>query len=287
MAEQGNTNTIMGAISGIAKNAKGLSDYVSQSFNSESDVTWVGVSSTLSLAAKKLCEMASSIKSVEDIHNENYAEFISEGIQMTKIIDITVRNVAKERFLRMGESKKNTLLFATSVIIEYVKLLTYVCSPEKGHEFDLGMLFPNKDALKLAKSIWKDSKPVNRFDFEKAVSPEYIKEIPKKEGYVDSKVISPILFAAIVGYKGELNGLKKKIYDYDANLCCYSPINFDTNPKYYKPEENSMYFYIVSKKFEGIELVKGKGHSATFCITPESNHKYTRMNTSMLILLNT
>ena len=261
---------------GISNVAKGLSNYLEQNPISKTDITWTGAVNTLSLAATKLSEKALDFKEAEDIHCKNSLEFFNEGIQMIQVIDKIIRRVTKKALL-ISQTNKDTFMWAKDVIIEYAKLLDYVSNTEKEPTFDLEKLFPNKDAKELAKEIWTDGKIVSCERFREIMF-GYIKSFTKPKGHVESEVITPILFAAVLGPEGKLKKLEKSIKKYSVNLCSYNPVKLDAKcVKEYNPEDNSKYFYIVSRKFEK-SGINGLECHTTFCITPECKYIIININ---------
>lgn len=253
----------------IERGAKGTSTFISNSNIEGSDPSWIGSIKALSAALTKLSEVASTIKKAEDIHFNYYHEILGEGIEMVTLIDGVVREALKKSFLKRNPKRKKEVGWASYLIISYTQLLSYITDPKELPKFDLEKLFgANPEALKFAKNVWNEPlPPFSVFTAQYSKLEKYKpKAAPKVDDFVEANVVSPILFAAILGPDAELKNLKS----YKNPLYYYKKVEAARSDIIeYKAEDNSKYFYIVSKKFDE-KKVDGKELNTYFCLTPES-----------------
>lgn len=255
----------------IQKKAKGTGDYINSVDITSSDPSWIGSVKALTAALKKLSEVASNIKNPTDIHFTNYAAILSEGVEMMILVDSVIRDAFKKSFLNRNPKRKKEVSWASNLIIYYTQLLSYITDPKVLPTFELDKLFGvDTDGLKLARSIWGKETLVDPSHLNKIDPKCRPKKSPKSDDLVESEVVSPILLAAIFGPGAELKSLKS----YEGLFYCYKKVeDVRADVIEYKPEDDSKYFYIVSKKFED-KKIDGKELSNFFCLTPESKPFY-------------
>lgn len=268
--------------SNIEKRAKGISNFITGSGIEGSDPSWTGSIRALSAALTKLSEVASNIKSPEDIHFSNYHEILGEGIEMVGLIDVVVREALKKSFLKRSPKKKKEIGWVSHLVNAYTQLLSYITDPKDVPKFDLEKLFgANGDAMAFAQAVWNKESlpPFKTFSGHFSKLDKYKpKSVTMSDDLVEAKVVSPILLAAILGPDAELKNLKS----IKTPLYCYKKVEDErSNIIEYKPEDNSKYFYIVSKKFDE-KKVDGKDLNTYFCLTPESKSN-TNTNKSLYI----
>ena len=277
--------TIKDRTKNIHKAAKGIVDYVAGCKAISQDPTWKGSIAKLNGVLGKLSEIAGNINSAEDIHYPDYIGILIEGEKMVIEANKYVRSAFKDTLLKKKAKRKKKIEWVSNLVTSYASLLYYITDPKELPKIDLEMLFgENDDVLKFADNVWGKSPLVKSsvfFDMYKAS--EYGKKYPlkrsgKDDAYAEVDMASPILFASVLGPYADLKKLKKC----EEHIYWYNESEVEKpRVQEYKVEDDSKYFYILTKKLEGEKTedkeTEDKKITGDFCLTPENDEVGSRV----------